>query len=259
MSMFFHDWVAALWPFLRHPVHVEGARGTPTRRKRKRGTGVQRRQWHRPGLATACPWNSAYSSVPRKVPLAHRRHRTLPDHRPPGFEKPSAIQSKGIVPFTKGLDVIQQAQSGTGKTATFCAGILNNLDYNLNECQALVLAPTRELAQQIEKVMRALGDFLQVKCHACVGGTSVREDARILGAGVQVRGRCSGGAWTDGEGRGGWRGAGSADGRGMAERRGEGGRAERFYPGRLAAADGAGWRTGSGVACKGLGSSSSRS
>ncbi len=90
------------------------------------------------------------------------------------------------MPFTKGLDVIQQAQSGTGKTATFCAGILNNLDYNLQECQGLVLAPTRELAQQIEKVMRALGDYLQVKCHACVGGTSVREDARILGAGVHV-------------------------------------------------------------------------
>jgi translation initiation factor 4A len=67
------------------------------------------------------------------------------------------------VPFTKGLDVIQQAQSGTGKTATFCAGILNNLDYNMLECQALVLAPTRELAQQIEKVMRALGDYLQVR------------------------------------------------------------------------------------------------
>lgn len=90
------------------------------------------------------------------------------------------------MPFTKALDVIQQAQSGTGKTATFCAGILNNLDYNTVECQALVLAPTRELAQQIEKVMRALGDYLGVKCHACVGGTSVREDARILSAGVHV-------------------------------------------------------------------------
>ena len=66
------------------------------------------------------------------------------------------------MPFTRGYDVIQQAQSGTGKTATFCAGILNNLDYNLNQCQALVLAPTRELAQQIEKVMRSLGDYLQV-------------------------------------------------------------------------------------------------
>jgi len=103
-----------------------------------------------------------------------------------GFEKPSAIQQKGIVPFAKSLDVIQQAQSGTGKTATFCAGILQNLDYNQVECQALVLAPTRELAQQIEKVMRALGDYLQVKCHACVGGTSVRDDTRILQAGVHV-------------------------------------------------------------------------
>ena len=103
-----------------------------------------------------------------------------------GFEKPSAIQQRGIVPFSKGLDVIQQAQSGTGKTATFCAGILQSLDYYIQECQALVLAPTRELAQQIEKVMRALGDYLQVKCHACVGGTSVREDTRILQAGVHV-------------------------------------------------------------------------
>ncbi|KAL0415081.1 UNVERIFIED_CONTAM: Eukaryotic initiation factor 4A-8 [Sesamum latifolium] len=103
-----------------------------------------------------------------------------------GFEKPSAIQQRGIVPFCKGLDVIQQAQSGTGKTATFCSGILQQLDYGLTQCQALVLAPTRELAQQIEKVMRALGDYLGVKVHACVGGTSVREDQRILSAGVHV-------------------------------------------------------------------------
>ncbi|KAK7354632.1 hypothetical protein VNO80_20097 [Phaseolus coccineus] len=103
-----------------------------------------------------------------------------------GFEKPSAIQQRGIVPFCKGLDVIQQAQSGTGKTATFCSGILQQLDYNVTECQALVLAPTRELAQQIEKVMRALGDYLGVKVHACVGGTSVREDQRILSSGVHV-------------------------------------------------------------------------
>merc|ERR1712070_999355 len=96
------------------------------------------------------------------------------------------IQQRGIVPMCRGLDVIQQAQSGTGKTATFCAGVLHLLDYSLQECQALVLAPTRELAQQIEKVMRALGDYLQVKCHACVGGTSVREDTRILQSGVHV-------------------------------------------------------------------------
>ncbi|KVI01146.1 DNA/RNA helicase, DEAD/DEAH box type, N-terminal [Cynara cardunculus var. scolymus] len=103
-----------------------------------------------------------------------------------GFEKPSAIQQRGIVPFIKGLDVIQQAQSGTGKTATFCSGILQQLEYNVVECQALVLAPTRELAQQIEKVMRALRDYVGVKVHACVGGTSVHEDQHILSAGVHV-------------------------------------------------------------------------
>ncbi|XAR69235.1 RNA helicase [Bertholletia excelsa] len=103
-----------------------------------------------------------------------------------GFEKPSAIQQRGIVPFCKGLDVIQEAQSGTGRTATFCSGILQQLDCGLVQCQALVLAPTRELAQQIEKVMRALGDYLGVKVHKCVGGTSVHEDKRILSSGVHV-------------------------------------------------------------------------
>ncbi|MCL7037360.1 hypothetical protein MKW94_020623 [Papaver nudicaule] len=104
-----------------------------------------------------------------------------------GFEKPSAIQRRGIVPFTKGLDVILQAQSGTGKTATFCSGILQQLDYGMvDQCQALVLAPTRELAQKIKKFMRALGDYLCVEVHACVSGTSVREDQRILSTGVHV-------------------------------------------------------------------------
>ncbi|CAH8306188.1 unnamed protein product [Eruca vesicaria subsp. sativa] len=103
-----------------------------------------------------------------------------------GFEKPSDIQQRGIVPFCNGLDVMQRAQSGTGKTATFCTGVLQQLDITLVQCQALVLAPTRELAQQIEEVMRALGEYLGVKIHACVGGTSVSEDQRILQAGVHV-------------------------------------------------------------------------
>ncbi|CAO2183193.1 unnamed protein product [Urochloa humidicola] len=99
-----------------------------------------------------------------------------------GFEKPLAIQQRGIISFIKGLDVIRQARSGTGKTATFCCGILQQLDYEIVQCQALVLAPTRELAQQIEEVTRALGDYLGVKVHACVGGTSVLEDCRRVHA-----------------------------------------------------------------------------
>ena len=85
-----------------------------------------------------------------------------------------------------GKDVIAQAQSGTGKTATFSIGILQQVDNGLAECQALVLAPTRELAQQIVKVMIALGDFMSVRIHACVGGTAVRDDIRTLQNGVHV-------------------------------------------------------------------------
>jgi len=63
---------------------------------------------------------------------------------------------------------------------------LQRLDPEVRECQALVLAPTRELAQQIVKVTSALGDFMNVKIHACVGGTAVREDIRTLQDGVHV-------------------------------------------------------------------------
>merc|ERR1719225_1243622 len=91
-----------------------------------------------------------------------------------GFEKPSAIQQRAIVPCIKGLDVIAQAQSGTGKTATFSIAILEKIDTGLRECQALILAPTRELAQQIQKVVMSLGDYMGAQCHACIGGTPGR-------------------------------------------------------------------------------------
>jgi translation initiation factor 4A len=103
-----------------------------------------------------------------------------------GFEKPSAIQQRAIVPCCKNLDLIAQAQSGTGKTATFAIGILQQLDVSLKECQALVLAPTRELAQQIQKVVIALGDYMRALCHACIGGTNVRDDMRKLEMGQHV-------------------------------------------------------------------------
>merc|ERR1712014_504037 len=66
-----------------------------------------------------------------------------------GFEKPSAIQQRGIKPMLDGRDTIGQAQSGTGKTATFVIGSLARIDYSLKSAQALILAPTRELANQI--------------------------------------------------------------------------------------------------------------
>ncbi|KAH9641114.1 hypothetical protein HF086_000762 [Spodoptera exigua] len=103
-----------------------------------------------------------------------------------GFEKPSAIQQRSILPIVKGRDVIAQAQSGTGKTATFSISILQSLDTTLRETQVLVLSPTRELATQIQKVILALGDFMNVQCHACIGGTNLGEDIRKLDYGQHV-------------------------------------------------------------------------
>merc|ERR1712149_128077 len=103
-----------------------------------------------------------------------------------GFEKPSAIQMRAIVPCIKGLDVIAQAQSGTGKTTTFSIAILEKIDTSLRETQALILAPTRELAQQIQKVVMSLGDYMGAQCHACIGGTSVKEDMRKLDHGQHI-------------------------------------------------------------------------
>ncbi|KAF9422837.1 hypothetical protein HW555_001621 [Spodoptera exigua] len=103
-----------------------------------------------------------------------------------GFEKPSVIQQKSILPIMKGRDVIAQAHSGTGKTATTSISILQSLDMRLRETQVLVLSPTRELATQIQKVILALGDFMNVKCHACIGGTSLGNDIKKLDYGQHV-------------------------------------------------------------------------
>ena len=82
------------------------------------------------------------------------------------FEKPSAIQQRAIVPILKGRDVIAQAQSGTGKTATFSISVLQTVVPTSKEPQALILCPTRELALQIQKVIVTLGHHMSIKCHA---------------------------------------------------------------------------------------------
>jgi len=103
-----------------------------------------------------------------------------------GFEKPSAIQQRAIAPILKGRDVIAQSQSGTGKTTIFCVGVLQMINTKSKETQALCLSPTRELAEQSRNVMLAFGDYMQVSCHACIGGKSVGEDMRTLSSGVHV-------------------------------------------------------------------------
>ncbi len=103
-----------------------------------------------------------------------------------GFEKPSLIQQKAILPLVSGEDLIAQSQSGTGKTATFSIGLLERIDPTIPGCQALVLAPTRELALQINQVIQALAQYTGYTSHVSIGGTNVREDGRILRQGVQI-------------------------------------------------------------------------
>jgi len=103
-----------------------------------------------------------------------------------GFEKPSAIQQRAITPILQGRDVIAQSQSGTGKTTIFCVSVLQTINTKSNTTQALVLSPTRELAEQSRNVMLAFGDYMNVTCHACIGGKSVGDDMRALQQGVHV-------------------------------------------------------------------------
>ena len=103
-----------------------------------------------------------------------------------GFEKPSAIQQRAIKPIAQGRDIIAQSQSGTGKTAVFSIGILQALEGRINEPMALALSPTRELAEQTCRVVSALGDFMNIKAHACIGGKSIGEDIKALDRGVHV-------------------------------------------------------------------------
>jgi len=93
-----------------------------------------------------------------------------------GFERPSLIQQMAIVPVASGRDVLAQAQSGSGKTGAYSIGLLQRVDPNANELQALVLTPTRELAMQVGDVVAALGERLPVRDCVCTGGTNVRAE-----------------------------------------------------------------------------------
>jgi translation initiation factor 4A len=97
-----------------------------------------------------------------------------------GFEKPSPIQSRAIIPILTKRDVIGQAQSGTGKTGTFLISILQRIDTAVKQPQALVMAPTRELAQQIFDVLGHISSFMDITSMLLVGGNNRRDDIQAL-------------------------------------------------------------------------------
>ena len=94
-----------------------------------------------------------------------------------GYEIPSPIQSKSIISICKGRDIIAQAQSGTGKTASFTIGTLSHIDTGCKYTQAIILAPTRELATQITNVIQSISYMMDnIRIKTIIGGTSVLKD-----------------------------------------------------------------------------------
>ena len=78
-----------------------------------------------------------------------------------GYDTPSPIQKKGILPIIKGRDILAQAQSGTGKTATFTIGALQLVDLSISDPQVIVLSPTRELSIQTTSVIEGLSKMME--------------------------------------------------------------------------------------------------
>uniref|UniRef100_A0A6C0ASR5 RNA helicase n=1 Tax=viral metagenome TaxID=1070528 RepID=A0A6C0ASR5_9ZZZZ len=100
-----------------------------------------------------------------------------------GFENPSDVQKKAILPIIELHDIIAQAQSGTGKTGTFSIATLQRVDVTQNEIQAIIIAPTHELAKQISSVITHLGSFLDgLRVKTIIGGSSIQEDAASMKA-----------------------------------------------------------------------------
>jgi translation initiation factor 4A len=97
-----------------------------------------------------------------------------------GFEKPSEIQAKAITRLKSGKDIIAQSQSGTGKTGAFVIGALERIDEKKQGCQVIILSPTRELAEQIKDVSKAIGNYTSIKVVLCVGESDIHEARKNL-------------------------------------------------------------------------------
>lgn len=104
-----------------------------------------------------------------------------------GYEQTTPIQAQSLPPILAGRDVIAQAQTGSGKTAAFGLGLLQGLDVNNFTTQALVLCPTRELADQVTKEVRRLGRGIpNIKILTLCGGVPIRTQISSLARAAHV-------------------------------------------------------------------------
>jgi len=111
---------------------------------------------------------------------------TLHALRDVGYESPSPIQEQAIPPLLEGRDVIGQAQTGTGKTAAFGLPIVQYIDPDVREVQALVLTPTRELCIQVTQALRTYAEHSGLDVVAVFGGAPIRTQQAQLRAGGHI-------------------------------------------------------------------------
>ena len=102
-----------------------------------------------------------------------------------GYEIPSPIQRRAIPIFLKGKDIIAQAQSGTGKTATFSISILQSINEDISSVQAIIMSPTRELSEQIYTVIKGLAKYTKIQFALLLGGQSRNDQIKDLRNGAQ--------------------------------------------------------------------------
>jgi ATP-dependent RNA helicase DeaD len=103
-----------------------------------------------------------------------------------GYEEPTPIQARTINLMREGVDVIAQAQTGTGKTAAFALPIIEKLNADVRTPQALVLTPTRELAVQVAEAFHSYGKYQRISILPVYGGQPIDRQLRVLDRGVQV-------------------------------------------------------------------------
>lgn len=97
-----------------------------------------------------------------------------------GFEEPTPIQKEAIPYALEGVDMIGQAQTGTGKTAAFGIPALERVDENLKKIQVLVLSPTRELAIQVAEEINKMAQFTTIRAVPIYGGQDIQRQFRLL-------------------------------------------------------------------------------
>ena len=104
-----------------------------------------------------------------------------------GFEETSPIQTQAIPAIIEGMDVVGQAQTGTGKTAAYAIPMLQSIDPHLKKPQAIVLCPTRELAVQVSEEIRRLAKYMSdIKVLPVYGGQEIVRQIKSLKSGVQI-------------------------------------------------------------------------